>query len=64
MYYSLNVLPGWNLHYPLEEDKIYTIKDYIKKNKEALINYYNNHLTHATLKITEDNQIIITHKNL
>jgi hypothetical protein len=63
-YYSLNVLPGWNLHYPLEEDKIYTVKDYIKKNKDALINYYQNHITHCNLKITEDNQIIITHEEI
>ena len=63
-YYSLNVLPGWNLHHPSEEDKIYTIKDYIKKNKDNLINYYQNHIPHCNFKITEDNQIILTHKNL
>jgi hypothetical protein len=62
-YYAL-MLPQWNLNVPDENETIFTIEEYIRKNKEALINYYNNHLTHATYKITEDNQVIIKHKNI
>jgi hypothetical protein len=62
-YYS-NMLPNWNLLPPNKNETVFTTEEYIKKNKDALINYYNNHATHATYNITENNNIIIKHKNI
>lgn len=59
-YYSAG-LPRWNL---LPDAEILTSEEYTNKNKNYLIEYYNNHLTYCNFEITDDNKIIITHKNL
>jgi hypothetical protein len=58
------MLPDWNLLPPDENETLFTIEEYVRKNKESLINYYNNHATHVTYDITENNNIIIKHKNI
>ena len=65
-YYTNNTntyLP-WKLPTPTEEEHIYTVNDYVKKYKENLWTFYENHCTHCNFSITEDNNVIITHKNL
>ena len=61
MYYASGLL-NWNL-LPYDETT-FTTEEYVRKNKESLINYFNNHLTHCNYIITENNQVIITHKNI
>ena len=62
-YYS-NMAPTWNLLPSNETETVFTTEEYVRKNKDALINYYNNHATHVTYDITENNNIIIKHKNI
>jgi len=61
MYYASGLL-NWNL-LPYDETT-FTTEEYVRKNKESLINYFNNHLTHCNYIITENNQVLITHKNI
>ena len=63
MYYASG-LPNWNLLPYDENETIFTTEEYVRKNKESLINYFNNHLTHCNYIITENNQVIIKHKNI
>ena len=63
-YYSKEGLSGWNLTIPTEEENIYTVREYVKKYRHHLEWYYNNHCTHCNFSITEDNDVIVTHKNL
>jgi hypothetical protein len=61
MYYASGLL-NWNL-LPYDETT-FTTEEYVRKYKESLINYFNNHLTHCNYIITENNQVLITHKNI
>jgi len=63
MYYA-DGLPHWNLLPPDKDETIFTTEEYVRKNKKALVEYFENHMTHATYEITEDNQVIIKHKNI
>ena len=62
--YYASGLPNWNLLPYDENETIFTTEEYVRKNKESLINYFNNHLTHCNYIITENNQVIIKHKNI
>lgn len=63
-YYINNVFLYWKLPTPTEEEHIYTVKDYVKKYRENLQVFYENHCVHCNFLITKDNDVIITHKNL
>lgn len=63
-WYYAGGLPSWNLLPPTDNDNIQTVDEYVKKYKNELILYFNNHCTHCNFNITDDGKVNITHKNL
>lgn len=62
-YYSTGLL-DWNLP-PIQENQTdFSIKTYIKTNKESLINYYNHKIGNHNISGINEGNIIITHNNL
>jgi hypothetical protein len=57
-------LPPWNLLPPTIGDGVQTVEDYVKKYKNELMWYFQNHCTHCSVNITDAGKVNITHKNL